>query len=221
MTSPFHASILHRYDFAGTTTLIADSIGSATATAMGCTPAGGSIDLLATSSTAYIQLPADILDGLSEITVEAWLRWHTSGRYQRIFDFGSTSGGKGVSFLLLSPCNQHDVFAATVNFTSAVDDSAGNYEAEGGSALSTSMVEHVAMTYDGSELAIYRNGTFVESTQGISLPLSSIDDANNWIGRSQFSADGRLDATIYEFRIYGAALTASEIEESYAAGQDP
>lgn len=41
------------------------------------------------------------------------------------------------------------------------------------------------------------------------------------LGRAQFSADPELDATIHEFRIYSKALTPTEVQASYSAGQNP
>ena len=43
---------------------------------------------------------------------------------------------------------------------------------------------------------------------------------NNWLGRSQFSGDAYLNATITDFRIYDGALTAAEIQRSYTNGPD-
>jgi hypothetical protein len=45
-----------------------------------------------------------------------------------------------------------------------------------------------------------------------------VDDVNNWLGRSQYSSDPAFGGTIYEFRIYGAALTQVELGASFAAG---
>jgi len=50
--------------------------------------------------------------------------------------------------------------------------------------------------------------------------LSSIPAANNWLGRSQFAADSEFAGTISEFRIYGTARTASQIQASYTAGEN-
>jgi hypothetical protein len=53
-----------------------------------------------------------------------------------------------------------------------------------------------------------------------SVDLTRINDINNWLGRSQFSADAELQATFYEFRIYGAALSPELVEISYKGGPD-
>jgi len=45
-------------------------------------------------------------------------------------------------------------------------------------------------------------------------------DINDWLGRSQFPADDGFTGTFLEFRIYSVALTAAQVQASYAAGPD-
>lgn len=217
----FHASIAHRYTFDGADDVITDSVGSAHGTAIHAAVANGAIDLLAQSSDAYIELPSGLLDGLGEVTFEAWLQWHGSARYERIVDFGSSTSTDVMTFLVLSPSNRNSHFGSAANFTATGGDTANNWETEDTSALRTDIVEHVAVTYDGTAMELFRNGALVERSADISLPLSAIDDTNDWLGRSQFTANPRLDATLYEFRIYASALTANEIQASFDAGQNP
>ena len=54
----------------------------------------------------------------------------------------------------------------------------------------------------------------------MSQPLSAIDDVNNWLGRSNYTIDNELEGDYDEFRIYGAALSADEIANSFKAGPD-
>jgi hypothetical protein len=53
------------------------------------------------------------------------------------------------------------------------------------------------------------------------IDLSSIDDINSWLGRSQFQDDAELQGTYYEFRMYEGALTPEELAFSFQAGPDP
>lgn len=50
------------------------------------------------------------------------------------------------------------------------------------------------------------------------MQLSDIEDVDNWLGRSQYEDDPVFNGEFDEFRIYGAALTADEIERSANAG---
>ena len=50
--------------------------------------------------------------------------------------------------------------------------------------------------------------------------LSSLDDVNNWLGRSNYK-DAHLGGSIEEFRIYGAALSDAQVEASAGFGANP
>jgi hypothetical protein len=52
------------------------------------------------------------------------------------------------------------------------------------------------------------------------IDLTVVNDINNWLGRSQFSADVELQGTFYEFRIYSAALSPELVEISFKGGAD-
>jgi hypothetical protein len=70
----------------------------------------------------------------------------------------------------------------------------------------------------------YDWGTPLDSLDGGTPPpvdLSTILDHNNWLGRSQFSADDSFGGTYEEFRIYAGALTAEQISISFTAGPNP
>src|SRR5205823_12872694 len=71
----------------------------------------------------------------------------------------------------------------------------------------------------GGTISWYRNGTFIGSVD-VNYHLSSIEDVNNWIGRSQWSGDSNANIAYDEFRIYDNAFTATDVANSYAAGQN-
>jgi hypothetical protein len=66
-----------------------------------------------------------------------------------------------------------------------------------------------------------QTGSIPASVNGVSNRLSSIDDRNNWIGRANLPDRPEFGGTIEEFRIYNAALSASDITASFQAGPDP
>jgi Concanavalin A-like lectin/glucanases superfamily len=59
-------------------------------------------------------------------------------------------------------------------------------------------------------IATYVNGVAMGETM-VPWQLSQLDDVNNWLGRSQWMQDRFLQGRIDEFRIYGAALSGTEI----------
>src|SRR5690606_36210421 len=48
----------------------------------------------------------------------------------------------------------------------------------------------------------------------------NVDDVNNWLGRSNWTADSNLAGTYDEFRIFGGLLDPDQIRDSYEAGPD-
>lgn len=72
---------------------------------------------------------------------------------------------------------------------------------------------------NGGQLAWYLNGNLV-STLDVNFHLSSIEDVNNWLGRSQYSTDSSANISYDEVRIYDNALTAADIATSFSAGPD-
>jgi hypothetical protein len=80
-------------------------------------------------------------------------------------------------------------------------------------------MSHVAVTYSAARgiTKIYLNGISVLSGTA-SIPLSGINDTNNWLGRSQFSSDAYFFGSYNEFRIYSGVLSDADVAADYAAG---
>jgi hypothetical protein len=167
---------------------------------------------------------------LSDATFEAWLTWQGGGVWQRIFDFGNSSGGEGepgaigTSYLFLTTSSSTDTGrmlppALRAAFsTNGVDD---EEICHGLAPIPIGVATHVALVVDGAghTMSLYLDGAPLVDCE-LLRPLSLIDDVNNWLGRSNYVADVELSASFDEFRIYGAALTADELAESFALGPD-
>ncbi|HXK18287.1 MAG TPA: LamG domain-containing protein, partial [Polyangiaceae bacterium] len=78
----------------------------------------------------------------------------------------------------------------------------------------------VVVDDDAQELRLYLNAKEERRTT-LTEPLAAIEDVNNWLGRSQFSADSRFGGSFLEFRIYDRALTPGQLAESVAFGASP
>jgi hypothetical protein len=89
------------------------------------------------------------------------------------------------------------------------------------SALPQSLA-HVAVVCDaaGDKLKLYIDGVKV-GEKAWTGSLSSINDVNVWLGRSQYDGDNELTAVFHEFRVYGLALSDADIATSFAGGPDP
>jgi hypothetical protein len=217
----FNAALVHRYTFDGSGTTITDSVGTKHGTAINSSVSGGRIDLTSGTTGNYVDLPNGLISGLSAVTIEVWLKWDGGSPRQRIFDFGNKSGSYGTSFFMLETVSSGGDLASYMNFTSAANDSNNNYWVTRDGPLDNTTPHHLAVTFGGSSLKLYVDGALKGTTTISGKSLSSIDDQNNWLGRSQFASDPELDGLIYEFRIYSKALSASEIQTSFNAGENP
>jgi hypothetical protein len=241
--NPLASSLLHRYSFNGLGDVALDSIGAAPGPIVGAELTGtGSLTLAGEHSLEYVNLPNGIISGLSNATFEAWLVWNDSPySWQRIFDFGNSSGGEDTATLI--PGTTDGTYSGTSYLfltTSAAADSARGLPAclrvayaqrgvldedvcYGPQAFPKNVPTHVAVVIDSSAqtMTLYQDGKRVnEEDCPLSRPLSAIDDVNNWLGRSNFTADHELGADYDEFRIYNAALSAEQIADSFKFGPD-
>jgi hypothetical protein len=222
---PFLA-LRHRYSFNGDAK---DSAGTADGTLMGTASiAGGALVLPGgNNGTAYLDLPNGIISSLTNATFESWSRKTANAGWQRIFDFGSSSGAEGTAatgvtyiFLTTDVGGTPQVrFAYTTNSNGAeapVLNGAAN-----GAGSATNNTNHIVVTFNtaNNASALFINGTSV-ATGTTPLPLSGLNDINNWLGRSQWAGDPDFGGTIQEFRIYEGILSPTEIAVSSAAGPD-
>jgi hypothetical protein len=109
--------------------------------------------------------------------------------------------------MFLTPTN-----GSTIRFAITTGGSGAEQRINGTSALPTGVWTHVAVTKSGNVGTLYVNGAQVGQNTSMSLSPSSLGNTtNNWIGRSQYSADPFLDGQIDDFRIYNRALSAAEV----------
>jgi hypothetical protein len=64
------------------------------------------------------------------------------------------------------------------------------------------------------------NGTQT-GTIALTGTLADIDNANSWLGRSNYSVDPEFNGILHEIRIFRVPLTAAQVQTSYLAGPDP
>lgn len=238
--NPLASSLLHRYSFNGLGNVALDSIGAAPGPIVNASLAGtGSLTLAGGHTLEYVNLPNDIIHGLNDATFEAWLTWSGGGPWQRIFDFGNSNGGEdmptivpgttsntysGTSYLFLTANAASDSsrgLESGLRVAYSLDGVGNEDVCVGTESLPKGVPTHVAVVVDSKAhtITLYQDGALINECQ-LSRPLSDIDDANNWLGRSNFTADQDLAASYDEFRIYTTALTPEQIADSFKFGPD-
>jgi Alpha-L-arabinofuranosidase B, catalytic/Concanavalin A-like lectin/glucanases superfamily/NPCBM-associated, NEW3 domain of alpha-galactosidase/Lamin Tail Domain len=162
-------------------------------------------------SGEYVNLPSGIVSSLSDFTVSAWVNPAANSAWSRVFDFGTGTGN--YMFLTLSAGGGPLRFAITTGGNGV------EQQINGPGTLPLNTWSHVAVTLSGTTGTLYVNGQPVGTNNNMTLHPSNLGNTNqNWIGRSQFSADPFLAATVDDFQIYSHALSPTEIA-ALAGGQ--
>jgi hypothetical protein len=221
------ATLVHRYSFTADAN---DSVGTANGTVVGTgTFTNGQLSLPggpAGPDGSYVDLPNELISKLTNVTLEAWITWNgpTGALWQRVFDIGSDVGGEG----------QQTGGLTWVYMTTMAGWGTGYAEVGGDNAVGTFTIQgvnfpgpipvgqqvQVALAYDYSVRAmrLYLDGNRV-ATAAAATRLSSINDYNVWLGRSNWQ-DDHLNGLFNEFRVYDGAMLDNEVAASFAAGPD-
>ncbi|MEW4371008.1 alpha-L-arabinofuranosidase C-terminal domain-containing protein [Paenibacillus kandeliae] len=176
------------------------------------------------NGTSYLELPASLLENVSDntgLTVAAWVNFGMGvSIWERIFDFGS---GEGKPSLFLTRQMRGTL---TADGDLAVDPGKGYVRDEwmhvafaikgtqGGTQSSAGPIVYV-----NGEIAV--DGTISQTSSGNYAKLrswfasfgSSEHYRSNYIGRSQFAADDDYTGAVADFRVYEAGLSADEVIE--------
>lgn len=158
--------------------------------------------------SGYVSLPLSVGNCG---TVTAWVKWNGGPEWQRIFDFGDST----TDYFFLTPKS------GSGNLRCAITTSgpAGEEQLNAPFAFPTNSWHHVAVTLDGATSMgiLYVDGMPVATNTSLTIrPWETLPQNNN-IGKSQFSADPLFGGEISSFRIYGRALSPSEIDNIYLA----
>lgn len=162
----------------------------------------------------HVELPiGDLVGTLTSATVATWVNFDltSTGSWQRIFDFGTDPN---TAYMFLTP---RQGTTGTMRF--AITKTGNTAESTASSTLPfTAGWHHVAVVIEGptKTLQLCFDGEVVAGGPTESLPADLGNTTRNWLGRSQFDADGYFGGALDEFRIYNRALSVGEVR--YLAG---
>ncbi|MHC4167947.1 MAG: LamG-like jellyroll fold domain-containing protein, partial [Planctomycetota bacterium] len=167
---------------------------------------GGGVKL--DGSDDYVALPiGPVISSLSSATFTTWVDFsNAGGAWQRIFDFGSGTG----TYIFLCPRT-----GAGGPMRLAITTGGGGGESliDAPNTL-VSGWHHVAAVVQSTGIQLYLDGTVVASGPTTVVPSDLGQTTNNWLGRSQYSADGYLNASLDDFRIYDYAMSQDQIKDT-------
>ena len=208
-------TLSHRYSFSTNGPVaVWDSIGMAHGTLQGNATVTNNALRLPGSSGSYANLPGGLVSGSSAVTLEFWATFLGNNSWVRVFDAGAINGANGYNFFYFSPHSGLPGQRMEINTSSFRN-------LEVGGTLDNRTV-HVACICDppNNYMAIYTNGV-LEASLSASMPaLTGVSRDWSFIGRSLFSSDAYLNATIDELRLYDGRLTPAQIGADYLAGPD-
>jgi hypothetical protein len=162
---------------------------------------------LASASSQYATLPNGFLSTLGDFTITAWVNVATFSTWARIFDFGTGT----TNYMFLTPQYATGSNAAKLRFEIRTP-SVTSQQLNSSIAITANTWNHIAITLSGNTATLYVNGSLAATNSGMMLRPSSLGSTTqNYLGRSQFSADPYFNGAIDDFRIYSRALSASEI----------
>lgn len=207
-------TLMHRYSFNSNTSNVWDSIGMAHGTLMGHATVTNGVLKLTGVAGDYVNLPGGLVSGSATATVEFWATFGANGNWARVFDFGNIVGPNGSQYVFFSPHTSLGTHRTEISTSSTVNlDVAGTLD---------NRKVFVACILDPTNgyNAIYTNGVLEKALTSPLPALTSVNGAWSFIGRSLFSPDAWLNASIDEFRIYDGRLTPEEIAADYKFGPD-
>jgi large repetitive protein len=162
------------------------------------------------SKAPYVTIPQGVLKGTSDITVSSWVKWTSSAAAnQWLFGLGTDSS----KYLFTSP-NYGSSAAVRAAITT------GSWQTEQvmqAPAIVPGTWTHLAVTIDSTTRTgvLYVNGAPVATNTAVTLKPSDLYDpaasVSGYVGKSFYSADPYLGASVDDFRIYSTALSPDDV----------
>jgi autotransporter-associated beta strand protein len=208
-------------------------------------PGGTTGNVAMSAMSAYIDLPNGILSSNNNISIEIWATPLSAPNYARVFDFGRCAqAGDGLGAAGEYTGAPSDPAPGTTQSYSGItlSDAIGTniseqlFEAkmtgtaqdcDGALPEVAGLQHHYVVTYTkgtgafgssgGGRWNWYQDGdpiTYID----VAYPLSAIPDVNDWLGRSEWSADSLANNDYSEVRISNVALTQGQVAANYRLG---
>ncbi|HXC99390.1 MAG TPA: LamG domain-containing protein, partial [Verrucomicrobiae bacterium] len=213
-------TLVDRYSFNDSpgSTNVADSVGGQD----GVLPNGGDFAsvpgqlILLASSSQYVQLPANILSNYTAVTVDCWATFATLPVNCFLYGFGNTDGsGAGENYIFCQPENGRIAITG-------VDPGYTGEQGTGGAGNLSGQTVHITSVYNpvAGYVELYTNGVLVSANNAETVPMSSVSQVLNYIGRSLYTSDSYMDVELNEFRIWNGALNGLQVAGCDVAGPD-
>lgn len=214
-----------RFDFSGSGTAVVDRMGGPSGTLYGGVTLTDDGNVELDGDDDYVDLPNGLLGTKTSATILLWTTLRDGPAYWRVLDFGNSSEGEdpvdsavGTTYVALTTETGLDPNGLALfigHGGASAEDRALTALNLGDSAVALGVV----LDGQAGRADLYVDGQAVASTP-MSSTLAELDDVNNWLGRSQYSADPHYPGTYTELRIYDRALSECEVSALTNLGPD-
>jgi hypothetical protein len=156
----------------------------------------------------YVQLPiGSVISTLTDCTIATWVNWSGLGNaWQRIFDFGT---GETVNMFITGNAS-----GGSLRFVITIAGNTDEDQTKTSVGLPHNRWHHVAVTIDSANMVhtLYLDGKVIgQNTEARNTPSDMGQTTQNWLGRSQYSADPYFRGSLDEFYIFDRVLSQNEI----------
>lgn len=220
---PLNAALVHRFSFNGDS--VKDSVGQVAASLKGpgAKLANGKLELTNDLSAqhdaiSHLEFGGSILPKGTTVSVAIWVTTKDAADFSRLLDIGVSEGTEGEKFIYLSP--------RTADGTSRIaitGSDVGSKTYIDADPFDDGKPHLIVFVVDGAskKLRFFIDGKEPKPAEDLgSNTLDKVKPVNNRLGKSSFSADPGLTASIDEVRVYDHALTPEEIAAAFKAGPD-
>jgi len=156
----------------------------------------------------------------SVMTVQAWAKADALQSNKHIVSKGIDTNSSHRAYSLMAPYATEDFSGAKDNWIGTMVVSNTEYQLTSSTAATLNAWAHLVMTYDGSNIKLYVNGT-LEDTQAATGNIGGSQSSNQKFlvgdhntSKSQYNFDGSIDGVA----IWNIALTASNVTTLYNSG---
>ena len=162
-----------------------------------------------TKSGQYFNLPSGLFSSYTAMSVEAWVTTGVNSDYARIFQFGAAGNGNTNSVSVCrAPANVFELLWVSSNGTQYPSLSSASFDSQ-------SNIHLVVTVSAGDYARLYINGVLKGMTSAV---VNQIPPPTSfYIGKS-FEIAPLLIGSVDEFRIWGGALSATDIATRYSQG---
>lgn len=170
------------------------------------------LDLPGGTTGAYLELPSDILEGETEITVSTWVNLRSFAYYQRIWDFGNNQS----SYLYLLSNGNNSGFKG---YATAITNQGWTRECgvEKGSDFPRNTWVFTTVTIKDNRITLYEDGAVI----GEAVSQAGLSDLggtrHNYFGKGQFT-DEHLNGLLAEIAIYNYAMDENQVKALFERG---